>query len=181
MTETHLEVWQAPIESAPRRIDASPSLDCSIASLLTQALPFSGGADYGVMDIGKRIKARMKAEKITSKAMADACGVTPSAVSSWFRTGRISKGALAVAAGVLQTSVEELITGEPTGQSLPGASPDAAYVGHWLDKIKDRELRERVAHSCVSLILQSIDRPASEPTQGPRGPTKTTSSGRPKR
>ena len=114
----------------------------------------------------------MKAKKITNKAMADACGVTPSAVSSWFRTNRIGKGTLAQVATVLDMDLHELMTGDPAAKAQPtneptGPSPEAAHLGVWLDRITDAERRGRIAHQCMALILREIDGPHLQPTETP--------------
>ena len=49
----------------------------------------------------------------------------------------------------------------------PALSADAVYVVHWLNKIKDVEQRERLAHACVDLILREIAAPAVLPTPAP--------------
>ena len=128
------------------------------------------------MDLGKRIKARMQAKKISSKAMADACGVTPSAVSSWYRTNRISKDALAKVATVLDVSLEELITGESVARpAAPAESPSATalYLARWLDKVQDQETKERIAHVAMLEILKVIDGPGRHTTQEPSAQSKT--------
>lgn len=171
MQAQHLATLQAPLASAARHIDVNPSLNCSIASLSTQALPFSDLAHYGDMELGKRIKATMKAKKVTSKAMADACGVTPSAVSSWYRTSRISKDALAKVATVLGVSMEELITGE-SEPLPPKLSIDGERFVYWLTKIKDRDLRDRARDAAMQIIYsagegqwpKSLEPPTPEPT-----------------
>ena len=55
----------------------------------------------------------------------------------------------------------------------PNLTPDAAYVAHWLNKVSDRETRERLAHACVTLILREIEWPASKPTPEPAPQTET--------
>ena len=60
----------------------------------------------------------------------------------------------------------------------PTLTPDAAYVAHWLNKVSDRETRERLAHACVTLILLEIDGPASTPTPEPEPQTETPSAAR---
>lgn len=96
------------------------------------------------MHIGKRIQKLMKAKGITTKAMAAYCdAITPSAVSSWFSTGRISKEKLALAAELLEVSIEELISGDDVSQagnvdatrSFTGEVPVISWVqaGAWQD------------------------------------------------
>ena len=55
----------------------------------------------------------------------------------------------------------------------PEISPDGVYVARWLDKIPDQEVKERLAHQCVGLILRVLDGPAPEPTQERAALTET--------
>lgn len=163
---------QDPLENEPRYIGEDPYTNCSIASLKTQALPFRAGAHFDGMELGKRIKAKMKAKKITAKAMAEACGVTPSAVSSWFRTSRIGKGTLAKVASVLDEDLETLITGEEDAFDHPLIRPhkpsyEATNLATWLDRITDNQRRARIAHECMALIFREVDGPHLQPTAEP--------------
>lgn len=95
------------------------------------------------MHIGLRIKRLMKANSVTTKAMAAHCEITPGAVSSWFATGRISKEKLALAASLLKVSTDELISGDwpnATGnvtaaRAFTGEVPVISWVqaGAWQD------------------------------------------------
>lgn len=95
------------------------------------------------MHIGKRIQRLMKLKKVATKEMAAHCGITPSAVSSWFSTGRISKENLALAAELLKVSTDELISGEAENNSgnvtaaraFTGEVPVISWVqaGAWHD------------------------------------------------
>jgi transcriptional regulator with XRE-family HTH domain len=130
------------------------------------------------MELGKRIKAKMKAKKITATAMAEACGVTPSAVSSWFRTSRIGKGTLAKVASVLDEDLEALITGDEDASDHSSSRPhkpsyDAAHLATWLDRITDAERRGRIAHECMALILRELDGPHLQPTAEPDPQSRT--------
>lgn len=60
----------------------------------------------------------------------------------------------------------------------PTLTPDVAYIAHWLNKVKDRETRERLAHECVTLILRETDGPASTPTPEPAPLIETPSATR---
>ena len=145
---------------------------------MMQALPFAVGAQFDDMKLGERIKAKMKAKKITVTAMAEQCGVTPSAVSSWFRTSRIGKGTLAKVASVLDEDLESLITGEQETPEHASSRPhkpsyDAAHLATWLDRIKDAERRGRIAHECMALILRELDGPHLQPTAEPDPQSRT--------
>lgn len=52
-------------------------------------------------------------------------------------------------------------------------SLDGLYVARWLDKIQDQEVKERIAHQCVALILRVLDGPAPAPTPAPGVATET--------
>jgi SOS-response transcriptional repressor LexA len=95
------------------------------------------------MHIGTLIKSLMKSKGVTTKAMSEYCGVTPSAVSSWFSTGRISKENMAKAAELLKVSTDDLISGaasEKAGnvdaaRQFKGEVPVISWVqaGSWQD------------------------------------------------
>lgn len=63
------------------------------------------------MHIGGTIKKALKERGVTPAEVADICGVTRGAVSNWFSTGRINKENLVKVAGILQVTVEELVSG----------------------------------------------------------------------
>jgi transcriptional regulator with XRE-family HTH domain len=65
------------------------------------------------MHIGERIKALVNEKNVSVKALALHCGVSPGAVSNWFRTGRITKENLLLAAEFLGATAEEIISGIP--------------------------------------------------------------------
>lgn len=95
------------------------------------------------MHIGKRIQRLMKSQKVSTKEMAAHCGVTPSAVSAWFATGRISKEKLAMAADLLKVSTDDLISGDienntgnvSAARAFTGEVPVISWVqaGAWHD------------------------------------------------
>lgn len=61
-------------------------------------------------DLGTKLKKLMKARGIRNQVMAAACNVTAGAVSNWFSTGRVKKENLAMAAKLLGTTSDALIT-----------------------------------------------------------------------
>ena len=95
------------------------------------------------MHIGKRIQRLMKSKKVATKDMAAHCGITPSAVSAWFSTGRISKENLAMAADLLKVSTDDLISGDienkignvSAARAFTGEVPVISWVqaGAWQD------------------------------------------------
>jgi transcriptional regulator with XRE-family HTH domain len=122
------------------------------------------------MHIGKRIQQRMKEKKITTQAMADACGVTAGAVSNWFSSGRIAKDNLAIVAKQLGTSINELITGEPDEAQptpIPGASYEAQKLATWLDKIKDEQAHLVAYSAAMEQILRVVNGLPPLPTHTP--------------
>lgn len=59
---------------------------------------------------GERLKKRARDKKVHPSAIANACGVTVSAVYGWFKTGRVAKRHLVIIAPLLQWTVEDLIS-----------------------------------------------------------------------
>lgn len=60
--------------------------------------------------------------KVTSVAMAEACGVTPQAVNGWRKTGRIHKRHLKTAARLTGRPLEYFLDAEPSGARQSGAT-----------------------------------------------------------
>jgi transcriptional regulator with XRE-family HTH domain len=116
----------------------------------------------------------MARRKLSSKAMAAYCGVTPGAVSAWFSTGRISKANLLKAADLLQVDIAALITGKPAElvpAQLPSAVPAAtvavspaamqlAQIYDWLTDPIDREV---VRNLTTQAVLERLSRVKADP------------------
>lgn len=84
--------------------------------------------------LAARIRQRLEETGIQQTELADACGVTRSAVSQWTRDGRIYHGHLPTIARKLGVSLDWLMTGER------GYSPaDLA----WLEKIRRLQPADR--------------------------------------
>lgn len=62
-------------------------------------------------DIALLIDARMHEKDFSAKELAGKCGVTEQTVNNW-RNGTIPKNALKTVAGVLDLSIEELLSGQ---------------------------------------------------------------------
>ena len=121
------------------------------------------------MHIGTRIKQLMKDRGVSTKKMADHCGISPGAVSNWFSTGRISKENLVKAAAVLNVTMSELITGD---EFLPvetpsGYSVEALALAWLLDQIPNRLAKTRANHAATTAILAVINEPGAAPTRKP--------------
>lgn len=98
------------------------------------------GAQYLAMLTGdpvmKRLRAAMQHAGVRNTDVAEACGISDQAVSLWFRTGRVSKKNLAIAARLCRVSLDELVTGE---RHVPEATPQhrtipiisAVQAGAW--------------------------------------------------
>ena len=135
-------------------------------------------------EYGSRLRQARKHAKLTQMGLSKKTGIPQSTISSAERDGQGSgeTPVYAAACGVdplwlgtgrgsmLMSAQAEI---QPTGGDPTGPTLDAVYVGRWLDKIKDQETRERIAHSCVTLILHEIQRPALETTPEPALPSKT--------
>jgi SOS-response transcriptional repressor LexA len=115
------------------------------------------------MHIGTRIQRLMKAKKITTKAMSAHCGVTPSAVSSWFSTGRISKEKLALAAELLEVRIEELISGDSADVSdlieIPPPGAPAALSVPLLSWVRAGDFCESPGQFCMEDAEEFLPRP----------------------
>ena len=61
------------------------------------------------MNIGLMIQGYMQDQGIAVKDMAAHCGVTPGAVSNWFKSGNISKANLAKACALLNVRMEDML------------------------------------------------------------------------
>jgi transcriptional regulator with XRE-family HTH domain len=116
---------------------------------------------------GNHIRSAMARSKVSSKAMAAHCGVTPGAVSAWFSTGRISKANLLKVAALLQVDIAELITGEqatsPRAEDAPAVAPapvtpaamQLAQIYDWLTDPIDREV---VRNLMTQAVLERLSR-----------------------
>lgn len=145
----------------------------------------------GPVHTGHHIRAAMARSKVSSKAMAAYCDVTPGAVSAWFSTGRISKANLLKVAQRLQIDVAELITGVSTARSpAPAAvsvmstavevTPAAMQLAQIYDWLSDPIDREIVRNLMTQAVLERLSR-VNAPADAERGSTwpETRSSGRP--
>ena len=117
-----------------------------------------------------------KHAKLTQVGLSKKTGIPQSTISTAEREGHgsgetpVYAAACGVSALWLGTGNGDMLSVATAGaapQEVVGPSPDAAYVARWLDKIKDQEVKERIAHSCVALILREIDGPALPPTPEP--------------
>lgn len=61
--------------------------------------------------IGDRIKSALKSRGLTNADLARACDVTPQAVGSWVKSGKIDKKHLPVIARICSTSLDWLMSG----------------------------------------------------------------------
>ncbi len=133
----------------------------------------------------------MARSKVSSRAMAEHCGVTPGAVSAWFSTGRISKANLLKVAKRLQIDVADLITGVSTARSpdpakasvmstaveVTPAAMQLAQIYDWLSDPIDREVVRNLMTQAVLERLSRVNAPA-DAGRGSASP-ETRSSGRP--
>ena len=91
--------------------------------------------------------------------------------------GERSAKALALRLNLAERYFEDGFVAHPSPEAAPqepaGPSPDAAYVARWIDKIQDQEVKERIAHACVALVLREIDGPALQPTPEPDRAART--------
>ncbi len=145
----------------------------------------------GPVHTGHHIRAAMARSKVSSKAMAAYCDVTPGAVSAWFSTGRISKANLLKVAQRLQVDVADLITGVPaerapdpataavTTNAVP-VTPAAMQLAQIYDWLSDPIDREVVRNLMTQAVLERLSR-VNAPADAERGSTwpETRSSGRP--
>ena len=124
-----------------------------------------------VMHIGSRIKLAMGTRGITTKAMAEKCGVTPGAVSNWFSTGRITKDNLARVADLLRVDILDLISGDIGDEALSPTrkplSPEARDLGQWLDRITDKRGHTRARDLAMVQILNVLSGLDIPPTHTP--------------
>jgi hypothetical protein len=140
------------------------------------------------MNYGKRLDQALTHAKKSRRQLAQAIEQSPQSIGMVItgKTERLSTTASAKAALFLRVDHNWLVTGKgsmtaATAAPPPDISPDAAYLGYWIDKITDRDARERVAHACVSLILRELAVPASQPTPEPEPASKKAPAARPKR
>ena len=76
------------------------------------------------MHIGKQIHQLMLQKEIAVKDMAAHCGITPGAVSNWFKSGTIGKVNLAKACELLQVQMTDLL--KPSGALTTGKAGSRA-------------------------------------------------------
>ena len=140
------------------------------------------------MSYGDRLKDALTHAKKSRRELADAIGQSVQSIGMVIagKSDKLSTAASAKAATFLRVDHNWLVSGrgsmvvaaapEPIKRAddlLAGPSPDAAYVAHWIDKIKNQEVKERVAHACVALVLLEIDAPARPPTPEPDHAART--------
>ena len=122
------------------------------------------------MTLGKRLQAKMKEQNVSAKAVADACGITPGAVSNWFSTSRISKHNLAIACRLLGVDMAAMLAGEdaPRKTTEPaGYSVQALALAWLLDQIPDRLAKTRANTAATKAVLDVIQESAALPTHTP--------------
>ena len=165
----------------------------SITKVSRTAISFETSAFEGMKTIAERLvfARKSKGPVWTQRHLAIAAGVSTGTIGNMElglrgATGSIP-GTLPQIAKALEVPFDWLAygTGEPypapqppavdRREPAPALTPDAVYVGHWLDKVRDGERRERLAHACVALILREIDGPASMPTPAPESDLETPS------
>lgn len=113
------------------------------------------------MHIGSRIKRKMLEKKISTKRMAEHVGISPSAVSQWFDSGRISKDSLTLAADLLGCDVRELISGEEREPpALPGYSTEALALAWLLDQVKNKMDKKAAETEAAAAIIRYINKSA---------------------
>ena len=122
-----------------------------------------------IVHTGHHIRAAMARSKVSSKAMAAHCDVTPGAVSAWVSTGRISKANLLKVAQRLQIDVADLITGASaerasaletvslTTTSVP-VTPAAMQLAQIYDWLSDPIDREVVRNLMTQAVLERLSR-----------------------
>lgn len=125
------------------------------------------------LEVMAQLLAKMKAAGVRKVDLARECEVSEQAVSQWFKTGRIDKRNLAVAARLSGTTVDELIMGrpapEPTDDSPSATLP--SLTQHDLDLIAGyRTLTEELQTAVWSIIDDHLRRqhPDLAKAMGPR-------------
>lgn len=126
-------------------------------------------------EFGQRLFAARKLSKRTQVQVCKAVGLKQGSYAELESVGQGSSYTPKIAA-YLGVNTEWLAYGE--GEMLSSAvarheppsselSPGAVHLGNWLDKIGNAERHARVAHACMSLILQELDGPHRQPTPEP--------------
>lgn len=126
-----------------------------------------------VMHAGDHIKRLMKERKISTKAMASVCGVTPGAVSQWFSTGKISKESAIKAADLLRLDLAALLDGEVVdiADKPKTPSPEAMKLAEWFDLVKGERSRFRAYQAAMQAIADHL--PGSDDNAVPPTGTHT--------
>ena len=128
------------------------------------------------MSYGARLKEALTHAKRSRRELAGAIEQTVQSIGMVIngKADRLSTVASAKAAAFLRVDHNWLATGK--GSMIPAhttatpdeqLSPGAVHLGNWLDKIGNAERHARVAHACMSLILQELDGPHLQPTPEP--------------
>jgi len=150
-------------------------------------LKLISGRYSSAMSYGIRLKQALDHAKKSRRELSAAIGQSVQSIGMVIsgKNEKLSTVASAKAAAFLRVDHSWLVTGKGsmTATAPPPAdiSPDAAYLGYWIDKITERDARERVAHACVSLILRELAAPALPPIQEPEPASKKEPVSRPKR
>lgn len=89
--------------------------------------------------LGARLKARAEYKHVSPQTMAKACSVTDKAVYGWFTTGRVAKKHLAILAGLLDWTVEDIVSddAERTRRSAEEGRKDWSHEAQQLATLFD--------------------------------------------
>jgi transcriptional regulator with XRE-family HTH domain len=133
---------------------------------------------YMRTEFGQRLYDARKRAKKTQVQLCKAVGMSQGNYTDLETSGQ-SSGFTPKIAAFLGVSVQWLAygEGEMTAESLPLSQ--AGQVGErferWLNKINDRDVRERVADAAMQIVYQALDRQAGllpQPTPEPEAQSK---------
>lgn len=122
------------------------------------------------MHIGTRIKKLMKEQQVSTRRMADYCGVTPGAVSNWFSSGTISKENAVKAASLLGVDSSILISGDDAPTQPNEARPLSALalqLAEAFDDITHHQAKTVDLVRAVNAINKAFGLPVDAPTPAP--------------
>ena len=106
-------------------------------------------------ELGKRMKTALKDAKLSQSYIAEEMGITPQAVSAWFKTGRIAKNRLSRFANLVHRDLDYFLSDQKTALTkMTVSNTDAeavrtfltangAWRELWLEVVKKNDVRLR--------------------------------------
>ncbi|HYQ90676.1 MAG TPA: helix-turn-helix transcriptional regulator [Candidatus Competibacteraceae bacterium] len=120
--------------------------------------------DSNVDGFTARLREALQASGMNHSALATAVGVTPQAVSKWFKQGRMARSKLVAVANALGVSVEWLLTGRerpPAAEDLTRLqqrySAASAEIRQLIDTVLQRAQQGDLSNGLAGAVRQLLN------------------------